>query len=198
MKQGKLFLLVALGLFFSLEACSKKLTSVSGSAGLSEERVESTIGGVQEERTQNQGGGREGNASTGQRGGSFQGEETIVGLDGKGTQQIIADIFFEFNEAALRNESKEILQKNAELIMSNPGTSIQVQGHTDERGSEEYNLVLGARRARITKRFLEALGIKSALIKVISFGEERPFCVQSDERCWKQNRRAHFLIQSKR
>ncbi|HIE65212.1 MAG: OmpA family protein [Nitrospira sp.] len=197
MRQGKFFLLVALGLVFSLGACSKKLTPVSGTAGLGEERVESTFGGLQEERTQGQGGARESEALS-QRERLFQGEESTAGLEAELTKKVIADIFFEFNEASLRNESKEILQKNAELLMSNPGTSIQVQGHTDERGSEEYNLVLGARRARITKRFLEALGINSALIKVISYGEERPFCVQSEERCWKQNRRAHFLIQSKR
>lgn len=191
MRQGKLFLLVVLGLVFSLEACSKKLTSVSGTAGLSEERVESTFGGVQE------GGAQDGSAPS-QRERLSQGEESPVGIEEELTKQVIADIFFEFNEAALRDESKNILQKNAELLMRNPGTSIQVQGHTDERGSEEYNLVLGARRARITKRFLEALGINSALINVISYGEERPFCVQSEERCWKQNRRAHFLIQSKR
>ncbi|MFQ5579346.1 MAG: peptidoglycan-associated lipoprotein Pal [Nitrospiria bacterium] len=202
MRQGKIFLLVALGLFFSLEGCSKKLTSVSGTAGLSEERVENTFDSRQEERAEGraQGGEAPGQEAPGQRERLFQGEESIVGLDGDGedTKQVIADIFFEFNEASLRNESKEILQKNAELLMVNPGTSIQVQGHTDERGSEEYNLVLGARRARITKRFLEALGVNSSLINVISYGEERPFCVQSDERCWKQNRRAHFLIQSKR
>jgi peptidoglycan-associated lipoprotein len=195
MRQEKLFLLVALGMLISLEGCSKKLTSVSGTAGLSEERVESAFGGRKEERAQ---GGVQGAETPSQREGLLQGENFIAGSDGEDTKRIIADIFFEFNEASLRNESKENLQKNAELLMTNPGTSIQVQGHTDERGSEEYNLVLGARRARITKRFLEALGINSSLIKVISYGEERPFCVQSEEQCWKKNRRAHFLIQSKR
>ncbi len=189
MKQRILFLLLTVGLVFTVEGCSKKLTSVSGSAGLREERVEDVIDSVREVRPS------ETPSQTERR---SRGEELIGGLEGEDTNQVVADIFFEFNQASLRDESKQVLKKNAELLMANPGASIQVQGHTDERGSEEYNLVLGARRARITKRFLEALGVNSSLIQVISYGEERPFCAQSEERCWKQNRRAHFLIQAQR
>ena len=195
MKKGmQIFLAVGLGFLFLQSGCSKKITPISGSAGLTEDRV-----------AENRSVGGEGNQipSNGLKEERVPAEsikesheERLPASEVAGTN--LDDIFFEFDQAAIKEESKVILQKDAKFILSNPNAKVQIQGHTDERGSEEYNLALGARRAQIVKRFLTALGVESNRLQTISFGEEKPFCNQSEEGCWKQNRRAHFSIQSPR
>lgn len=105
----------------------------------------------------------------------------------------LVDIFFDFDRATLTEESKAILQRNARLILAN-NVKIQIEGHADERGTSEYNLTLGERRAQVVKRFLSAVGVNQNTIGTISYGEERPFCKRPDEVCYRQNRRAHFVI----
>ena len=190
MKKGtQVFLAIGLGLIFLQSGCSKKVTPVSGTAGLSEDRAEDrAVGevpsnGLKEERVQE----APAEEKIGDRHSSA--ESTTRDLD---------DIYFEFDQASIKEESKSVLQKNAKSIISNPNAKVQIQGHTDERGSEEYNLALGARRAQIVKRFLTALGVDSNRIQTISFGEEKPFCQGREEGCWKQNRRAHFSTQAPR
>ncbi|MFQ5543360.1 MAG: OmpA family protein [Nitrospiria bacterium] len=107
----------------------------------------------------------------------------------------LSDIYFEYNQDVLDPASKEALQKNAQHLMLHPNIKVQIEGHTDERGGREYNLALGARRAKKVERFLEALGIHPARMSIISFGEEKPFCREKEEEnCWQQNRRTHFKI----
>ena len=106
----------------------------------------------------------------------------------------LKDIHFSFDQYDLDSNSKEVLQQNASYLKQNSRTKIEIQGHCDERGTNNYNIALGERRAHSTKRFLVSQGIDSSRINVISFGEEKPFCFNSNEDCWFQNRRAHFMI----
>ena len=105
----------------------------------------------------------------------------------------LKDIHFNFDQYGLDSNSKEALQQNASYLKQNPGMKIEIQGHCDERGTNNYNIALGERRASATKRFLVSQGIDSSRINIISFGEEKPFCFDSNESCWFQNRRAHFM-----
>ena len=106
----------------------------------------------------------------------------------------LKDIHFSFDQYDLDSNSKEVLQQNASYLKQNPRIKIEIQGHCDERGTNNYNIALGERRAHSTKRFLVSQGINSSRINIISFGEEKPFCFDSNEDCWFQNRRAHFMI----
>ncbi len=106
----------------------------------------------------------------------------------------LQDIHFAFDRHDLDDKSKEKLRKNAAYLMSYPNLKIEVEGHCDERGSNSYNISLGERRARATKSFLVFLGVDESRIRTISYGEERPFCTESNELCWYKNRRAHFLV----
>ena len=105
----------------------------------------------------------------------------------------LKDIHFNFDQYGLDSNSKEALQQNASYLKQNPGMKIEIQGHCDERGTNNYNIALGERRASATKRFLVSQGIDSSRINIISFGEEKPLCFDSNEGCWFQNRRAHFM-----
>ena len=107
----------------------------------------------------------------------------------------LEDIHFRFDHYELDNNAKKTLRENAEILKQNlPEMKIEIQGHCDERGGNIYNIALGERRAHSTKRFLVSQGIDSSRINIISFGEEKPFCFESNETCWFENRRAHFLV----
>lgn len=103
-------------------------------------------------------------------------------------------IFFEYDQAELTTESRETLDAKLPILRANPGMRIRIAGHTDERGSDEYNIALGQRRAAAAKRYLVSQGIDEARIDVVSFGEERPMVEGADESVWSQNRRDEFEI----
>ncbi len=105
---------------------------------------------------------------------------------------INADIFFEFDSSTLSAEAESILRAKAEWMRRNPSLTIVIEGHCDNRGTTEYNLALGERRAESVKGFLIDLGIAETRIRTISYGEERPLASGDNERAWAQNRRAHF------
>jgi peptidoglycan-associated lipoprotein len=105
---------------------------------------------------------------------------------------INADIFFAFDSSTLSAEAESILRAKAEWMRRNPSLTIVIEGHCDNRGTTEYNLALGERRAESVKGFLRDLGIAEIRIRTISYGEERPLAPGNDERAWAQNRRAHF------
>jgi peptidoglycan-associated lipoprotein len=105
----------------------------------------------------------------------------------------VRDAYFDFNKADIRADAREALTKTAEFLRNNPGIRVTIEGHCDERGSTEYNLALGDRRAGATKQYLVSLGISADRISTVSFGKEKPFCTQSNEACWQQNRRGHFV-----
>jgi peptidoglycan-associated lipoprotein len=106
----------------------------------------------------------------------------------------LKDIHFKFDKYDLDSESREILQGNAKFLKSNRDLHVEIQGHSDERGTNNYNIALGERRAHSTKKYLVSQGVDSKQVHVISYGEEKPFCFDSGETCWFQNRRAHFLV----
>ncbi|GIU74894.1 MAG: hypothetical protein KatS3mg004_1981 [Bryobacteraceae bacterium] len=109
----------------------------------------------------------------------------------------VQDIFFDYDKSEIREDARATLQRNVEAIKAIlndfPSASILIEGHCDERGSAEYNLGLGDRRANATKEFLVQLGVPADRLKTISYGKERPFCTESNESCWQLNRRAHFV-----
>jgi peptidoglycan-associated lipoprotein len=106
----------------------------------------------------------------------------------------LKDIHFKFDQYDLDDNSRAVLQKNAEYLKNNPNLHVEVQGHCDERGTNNYNIALGERRAHSTKKYLVAQGVNSRNVHVISYGEEKPFCFSSGEVCWQENRRAHFMV----
>ena len=105
----------------------------------------------------------------------------------------LEDIFFDFDKEIISSDSKLILNRNVQLLKENPAMQIIIESHTDERGTNEYNLALGERRSRTTKRYLVARGIAPERIRTITYGEERPFCSEQTEECFQLNRRAHFV-----
>ena len=109
-------------------------------------------------------------------------------------EQQLQDIHFAYDRDALDSQNKTILRANVKWLKSNPNARVEIQGHADERGTNNYNLGLGERRALQTKRFLITQGIDESRLYTISYGEEKPFCFDSSEDCWWQNRRAHFTV----
>jgi peptidoglycan-associated lipoprotein len=105
------------------------------------------------------------------------------------------DIHFEFDKSSLLPEAQAILRDKAGYLTANPGVSVIIEGHCDERGTNEYNMALGDRRAASAKGFLVDLGIESGRLTTISYGEEKPVDPASNEEAWAKNRRAHFVIE---
>ncbi len=107
---------------------------------------------------------------------------------------LLGDVYFDFDRAELRGEARERLARNGEFLRSRPEFLVTIEGHCDERGTNEYNLALGERRATATRDYLVSLGVAASRIRIISYGEERPVCRESNESCWGQNRRSHFIV----
>ena len=151
------------------------------------------------------GGGSDGSALGG---GRFQSDaEPFLGDSGSGSGGLdeartlpfkdtssLQDIYFRFDRYDLDDQSRGTLRQNAGYLKSNSGAVIEIQGHCDERGTNNYNIALGERRAHSTKMYLVSQGVSARRIHVISYGEERPFCFDSNDACWLKNRRAHFRI----
>jgi peptidoglycan-associated lipoprotein len=109
----------------------------------------------------------------------------------------LGDVFFDLDESAVREDGRAALQKNADWMKKFQSTKITVEGHCDSRGSAEYNLGLGERRAAAVKAYLTSLGIGADRVVTVSKGKEQPFCTDENEGCWSQNRRGHFVITAK-
>ena len=107
---------------------------------------------------------------------------------------IAAPVHFDFDKADLRDDTKALLDAKIPILTTNSTATIRIAGHTDERGSGEYNLQLGQRRAAAARDYLTARGVNTARIELVSYGEERPLCQEKNEACWAQNRRAEFEI----
>jgi peptidoglycan-associated lipoprotein len=105
----------------------------------------------------------------------------------------VKDAYFDFNKADIRSDARDALSRTANFLRSYPQIKVTIEGHCDERGSTEYNLGLGDRRATSTKNYLVSLGISADRISTVSFGKEKPFCSESTEACWQTNRRGHFV-----
>src|ERR1700688_3407741 len=107
--------------------------------------------------------------------------------------QEVRDAYFDLDKADIRPDARAALEKTASFLKGYPNAKVIIEGHCDERGSTEYNLALGDRRANAVKQYLLNLGIPAANLNVVSFGKEKPFCSESNEACWQQNRRGHFV-----
>ena len=109
----------------------------------------------------------------------------------------VTDINFDFDKSNIRPDAREILKANADYILKNGVTAIVIEGNCDSRGTAEYNMALGERRAREAKKYLVNLGVKESIMKTVSYGKERPLDPAENEEAWAKNRRDHFVIKSK-
>jgi peptidoglycan-associated lipoprotein len=107
--------------------------------------------------------------------------------------QNVKDIYFDYDKYDIRADQQGSLQADAQFLQQHAGIRITIEGHCDERGSTEYNLALGTNRADAVKKALIQAGVGGDRIKTISYGKEKPFCTESNEACWQQNRRGHFV-----
>ena len=113
-------------------------------------------------------------------------------------QKNLSDIHFAYDESELTDASRGSLRANSDWLQrSYVSAKIEIQGHCDERGTVEYNQALGERRARAAYDYLMPLGVPESRLEMVSYGKERPQCMESNEGCWQQNRRAHFRISAK-
>lgn len=106
----------------------------------------------------------------------------------------LKDAFFDYDKSDLRDDARTALAADADWLKKNRTIQFLIEGHCDERGTSEYNLALGDRRANAAKEYLVSLGVDASRVRTVSYGKERPFCTQSTEDCWQLNRRAHFLV----
>jgi peptidoglycan-associated lipoprotein len=106
----------------------------------------------------------------------------------------LSDIHFGYNDYTVQPQDSSILRSNASWLQAHPNANVQVEGNCDERGSEDYNIALGAKRAQSAKDYLSTLGISPGRISTISYGKELPLCQEHDESCWQRNRRDHFVV----
>ena len=151
-------------------------------------------------------GGSDGSDGSALGGGRFQSDaEPFLGGSGSGgmdearrqdfkSTDNLKDIYFRFDQYDLDDQSRDTLRQNARYLQTNSGAMIEIQGHCDERGTNNYNIALGERRSHSTKMYLVSQGVSARRIHTISYGEERPFCFDSNDACWLKNRRAHFRI----
>ncbi|MEW6320097.1 MAG: peptidoglycan-associated lipoprotein Pal [Acidobacteriota bacterium] len=118
-------------------------------------------------------------------------------LEELNAERPLGNVFFDYDKSDIRDDARPVLQKNADWMKRWSSTRITVEGHCDERGTAEYNLALGERRANSVKDYLVSLGVPADRIAVVTKGKESPVCTESNEACWQQNRRGHFIITAK-
>jgi len=114
-------------------------------------------------------------------------------VESTGERLALVDAFFDFDDFSLRQDAKSALEKDGKYLEKNSGMKAVIEGHCDERGSVEYNLALGEKRARAAKDYLVSYGIPGGRLTTISYGKERPFESGHDEEAWAKNRRAHVV-----
>jgi len=171
-----------------LTACAPSATSKpdSGSTDASAAR---SLGGDQQ-------------AGEGQRGGPKESDAAASSLkqlqEGKApvtpASSPLKDVLFDFDRYDLSGDARTILRSNAEWLKSNPSARVEIEGHCDGRGTNEYNLALGAKRAQSAREYLSSLGVAADRLSTISYGQEIPVCTEQTESCWRQNRRARFVV----
>jgi peptidoglycan-associated lipoprotein len=106
----------------------------------------------------------------------------------------VKDVYFAFDSYDLRPDARETLKANADWLKAHPSVRVEIEGHCDERGTNQYNLALGAQRAQAAKDYLVTLGIARERLSTISYGEEVPVCREQTEECWQKNRRDRFVV----
>ena len=118
-------------------------------------------------------------------------------LDQLNAERPLSDVFFDYDMSEIRADARGPLQMNADWMRKWAATQIMLEGHSDSRGTSEYNLALGSRRANTIRDYMVSLGVPATRITVVSKGKEAPFCSDENEACWQQNRRGHFVITGK-
>jgi peptidoglycan-associated lipoprotein len=118
-------------------------------------------------------------------------------LDDLNREHPLGDAYFDLDSSQIRSDAQPVLQKDADWMKRWPSTKVQIEGHSDSRGTAEYNLALGSRRADAVRAYLTSLGIAVDRIDVVSKGKEQPVCSEEAESCWQQNRRGHLLVTAK-
>jgi peptidoglycan-associated lipoprotein len=118
-------------------------------------------------------------------------------LDQLNAEKPLAEVYFDLDESSIRDDARPILQRNADWMKRWTSTQVTIEGHCDSRGSAEYNLALGTRRATSVKDYLVNLGVPANRITVVTKGKEQPVCSEENESCWQQNRRGHSIITAK-
>jgi len=125
-------------------------------------------------------------------------KESVIISDGTGTQEEITfkfmDVLFDYDSYRIRQDAKTALDSTAGWLKNNKNINVIIEGHCDERGTNEYNLALGEKRAKTVKDYLASSGIKPARMEISTYGEERPVCTMQNEVCYQKNRRAHFVV----
>ena len=175
MRKLSLFVLFVLALSLVMAGgCSKKVSSTPAGTSVS---GSSTGGGLTPEQLEAQ---------------------RLAELQRQAIDKIGADrIYFAFDKSDLTEESRRILTEKSDLMKANPGLALLIEGHCDERGTNEYNMALGERRARAAYEFLVLMGIDSSKLSIISYGEEYPAVAESNEAAWAKNRRDEFKASAK-
>ena len=118
-------------------------------------------------------------------------------LDQLNAERPLSDVFFDYDMSEIRADARGPLQMNADWMKKWTGTQIMLEGHSDSRGTSEYNLALGSRRANTITDYMVSLGVPTTRITVVSKGKEAPVCSDENEACWQQNRRGHFVVTGK-
>jgi peptidoglycan-associated lipoprotein len=122
-------------------------------------------------------------------------QQTSSGTEEQLFSANMKDVFYDYDTYDISTQYQQVLQADARFLQQHPGMKFTIEGHCDERGSTEYNLALGDNRANAAKQALAQRGISPDRMRTISYGKEKPFCTESNESCWQQNRRAHFVYQ---
>lgn len=177
----KRFLIIVLAVSFILllSACSKKAAKVAPVQGPAVETVEEPVAQVEK---------------------PYLSEEELFqqkSLEELNKDQVLKMIHFDFDMYAIREDMKPVMQANANWLLKFPSVEVLVEGHCDERGTIEYNIALGEKRAEAAKNYLVSLGLNAAKVKIISYGKSKPLVTGVDEATYFQNRRAEFVITKK-
>lgn len=109
-------------------------------------------------------------------------------------KSIFKDVLFDYDKYNIRPEARSTLDEVSTFLNENKGLNVIIEGHCDDRGTNEYNLALGEKRAKSTKNYLVSLGVSPSRVIIMTYGEEKPVCMDRDEACWQSNRRAHFVV----
>jgi peptidoglycan-associated lipoprotein len=185
----------AAGLFFVISGCAP-------SSSNRPELTQSAASAAGPQSTQPRSGeGQSGSTKESNLAGSSGSASSLDQLrDGKSSatsaSSPLKDVYFDYDKYDLRGDARDVLRANADWIKNNPAARIEIEGHCDDRGTNEYNLALGAKRAQSVKEYLTTLGITSERLSTISYGAEIPVCKDQNENCWRQNRRARFVVVS--
>ena len=119
-------------------------------------------------------------------------DRTLVEISG-----YLKPAFFDYDKSDIRPDAREALNADADFLKKWTTLKVTVEGHCDDRGTREYNMALGQRRAASAKEYLVSLGVDASRLTTVSYGKERPFCTDASEECWQKNRRAHFVVTAK-